>query len=235
MSLTFFEKLGFSPTNIVTKTAAYTALITDDQINITGSGVALTLPSLYSLQGTMMQKKMYLIYNNGPTYDLTIQPGTNSATGVADTINSHAVWTVKPLEQIVVSGYANLTDWSISSPLTLPVLGRNYFALSVAVASSLSTALTNIFDANGAPTNIDITEVIVNATDTVAANICVLNGTSTVCTIAKGTVTGILTPAQTLASAAVAKGATLGVFSSASGYGRVTIIGTSQTINEFAN
>jgi hypothetical protein len=235
MSLTLFEKLGFSPTNIVTKTAAYTALITDDQINISGSGVILTLPSLLSFQGTMLQKKMYVVVNNGATYPITIQPGTNSNTNVADTINSKATLTLQPLETVVISGYSNLLDWGIASPATLGTLGRNYFALTVACASSASATPTNVFDANGAPDIIDITEVMVNATDAVAANIVLLNGTSTVCTIAKGTVAQVLTPAATLSSTAVAKGAVLAVFSSASGYGRVTIIGTTQTLVTYAN
>ena len=148
MSLEFFEKLGFSPTNIVTKTSAYTALITDDQINITGSGCILTLPSLLSFQGTMMQRKMYAVYNNGSTYDLTIQPGTNANTNVADTINARATFTVKPHELVVISGESNLLDWKISSPKTLPVLLRNYFTK---VVTTNGTYAVNIFDANGAP------------------------------------------------------------------------------------
>jgi hypothetical protein len=235
MALSLFEQLGFSPTNIVTQTSAYTALITDDLININGSGVVvLSLPSLLSFQGTIWQKKMYAITNIGTTYAVTITPGKNGNTGVLDTINNgHSVWTVNPGETVVIVGFSNLTDWGIASPATLPVLLRNLFAITVTVASSASATPTNVFDANGAPDIIDITEVIVNATDAVSANICVLNGTSTVCTIAKGTVAQVLTPATTLATPVVAKGAVLAVFSSASGYGRVTIIGTTQKLISF--
>jgi hypothetical protein len=233
MSLEFFEKQGFSPTNIVTKTANYTALITDDQINATGSGVAITLPSLLSLQGTMNQRKMYYIVNNGATYDLTITPGTNSDTNVANTIGGKASWTLKPNESILITGLGNLLDWGISSPRTLPVLGRNYFAI---VASTSSTATVNIFDANGAPTNLQITEILVNALDATASSVTVTNGASTMCTINKGTTANVIVPAGTISYPSVASGATFTIAASATnGSSRVTIIGTAQTLVQFSN
>jgi len=232
MSLEFFEHLGFSPTNIVTKTASYTALPTDDQINITGSGVVLTLPSLLSLQATMQQRKMYAIYNNGATYDLTIQPGTNADTNVANTINNKATWTLKPKELIVVTGLGNLLDWGISSPKTLPVLGRNYFAM---VVNTNGTTPVNVFDANGAPDNLNITAILVIATVTLAGNVLVKNGTDTQATIAKATTIGALTAGAPSAVANVAKGAVFTVETGTNEDCNVIIFGSTQALVSFTN
>jgi hypothetical protein len=233
MSLDLFEKIGFSPTNIVTKTANYTALATDDQINITGSGVVLTLPALNTLQATMTQKKMYAVYNNGATYDLSIQPGTNTVTNTADTINSRATLTLKPKELVVISGDSNLLDWKISSPKTLPTLLRNNFSI---VATTNGTTPVNVFDANGAPDNLNITAILTIATVTLAGNLVVKNGTDTMATIAKSTTIGAMTAAAPSAVANVAKGA---VFTVEMGAGsedvNVIIFGSTQTLVSFAN
>jgi hypothetical protein len=237
MSLTFFEKLGFSPTNIVTKTANYTALVTDDEIDIGGSGVILTLPSLLSLQGTLFPKKMYYIYNNSTAYALTIQPGTNSDTNVANTINSHATWVLKPLEKILISGYSNLLDWGIASPATLPVLGRNYFVVQ---ASTSGTTPQNVFDANGAPAGLYITAVLITALDTNAGNIIVKTGTSVVNDSSNGTAksvtAGLPTGAVAISNPNVASGAVCTVESSTTnGNGSVLIFGSTQALVTFAN
>ena len=236
MSLEFFEKLGFSPTSITTKTASYTALVTDDQINITGSGVVLTLPSLLSLQQTLFERKMYAIYNNGATYDLTVQPGTNANTNVADTIMSHASWVLKPGETIVISGESNLLDWKISSPKSLPALLRNNFA--IAVNTNGATAV-NVFDSYGAPENITITGVLLASLDTTAGYIKLMNGTNVVNDstngTAKGTAASVMVPALALTTATIAKGAVCTVVSSSAGNATVLIFGSTQSLVTFAN
>jgi len=233
MSLAFFEKLGFSPTNIVVKTANYTALTTDDQINISGSGVTLTLPSLLTLQGTMMQKKMYAVYNNGTTYDITIQPGTNANTNVADTINSKATYTLKPNETIVITGYGALLDWLVSSPQTLPNLGRNYFCKAV---NTNGTTAVNVFDANGAPDNIYVDLVLATAgTVTSTANITVLNATNTLVTIAKSTTAYVTMGMKPAGYQNVAKGAVMTVASDGAVDCTVVIIGSTQSYVTFTN
>ena len=235
MSLELFQKLGFSPTSIQVKTANYTALATDDQINITGSGVILTLPSLLSLQQTMQQKKLYAVYNNGATYPITIQPGTNGSTGVKDTINGRATWTLFPNETIVISGDSNLLDWKIASPASLPVLMRNDFCISV---NTNGTTAVNVFDTNGAPANINITAILVAALDTTAGNIEVINAGNVVndtTGTAKGTSAGVVSTAVALANTAVASGASLTVVSSSAGNATVIIFGNTQTLISFSN
>lgn len=167
MSLTLFEKLGFSPTVITNQTSTYTALATDDQINITGSGVVLNLPALNTFQGLIQYRKIYAIYNNGATYPITVQPGTNASTGVADTIASRVSWVLNPNELIVISGDAAFTDWAISSPQNSQTLLRNNFAI---VATTNGTTPVNIFDASGAPDNLNITAIVAIATVTLAGD-----------------------------------------------------------------
>lgn len=230
MSLTLFETKTFNPRVIISKAIAYTVLSTDELVIMTGATArTFTLPALDSFQNTMLQgQKIYKLQNSG-TADLTIQPGTSGNTGVADTINSHAVWTVKPNESIFITGYSNLTNWLMSSPVTTPALNRNTFA--VVVAANGTTAV-NVFDANGAPVDLDITEVFVNALDTIASNITVTGGASTVVVIAKGTSLSAIVPATTLSTyAAVKKGDTVTIVGSdASAAARVTIFGTTQSL-----
>jgi hypothetical protein len=169
---------------------------------------------------------MYKIKNFG-TSNVTIQPGTNTITNVADTVASKAVWTLFPNEYVIIEAQETYTDWAIIDPISMPGLGRVPFAVSV---NTSGTAAVNVFDANGAPVNLDITEILTNSQDTTAANVTVTNGASTVVTIAKSTTAGVVVGATTISYSAVAAGSTLTVTSSSAGGARVTLIGTTQTV-----
>jgi len=100
----------------------------------------------------------------------------------------------------------------------------------VCVATN-STGVVNVFDANGAPVNLDVTEILVNALDATAASVTVTNSASTMVTINKGTTANAITGAGTINYAAVAAGSTFTIASSVTnGSSRVTIIGTMQTL-----
>jgi hypothetical protein len=76
------EDISFNPTKSVTKTAAYTALITDSQIkvNATSGAVTITLPSMdaATLSGT---KTMKIIKTDSSTNMVTIAAATGSTIG----------------------------------------------------------------------------------------------------------------------------------------------------------
>jgi hypothetical protein len=90
------------------------------------------------------------------------------------------------------------------------------------VDSSGTTAVP-VFTA-GAPVACTVTGVTLVALDTTATNITVENPASTVvCTIAKGTVAGVVVGATTLANTSVAAGNVVIVDGSGAGNARVTI------------
>lgn len=223
MSFRIFQTETLSPRQITYSATPYTALVTDDLIQISGSG-AVTLPSLLSFQQTLLSKKVYAIQNVG-SVAVTIQPGTNGSTGVADTINGRAVWTVMPNETVLIEGNGVQTNWTIISPTLVPALNRVPFCV---VATTSSITPINVFDANGAPVNLDVTAVDVVALSTTAANITLMNGASTICTIAAGTTASIVTGASAYTWTAVAAGATFQVVSSSAGNATVRIWGTMQ-------
>ena len=229
MALELFGTQTWSPRNIATKTSSYTLVLTDDEVDATGSGITLTLPALDSIQGTLYQgEKLYLLKNTSALYDITVQPGTSAITGTADTIASHSVWTIKPKESILIRGYSNLTNWTIVSPTTIPALNRVPFCQ---VVTTSGTTAQNVFDANGAPVNVDITAVLAIATVTLAGNVVVKNGTDTALTLAKGTTAvGQVVGAAPSAVPTVAAGAVFTVaMDQASADCVVIIFGTMQT------
>ena len=231
MALELFTKKTFSPTSIIAKTASYTALVTDQEIDMSGSGLTLTLPALDSFQNTLQQgEKLYLVKNTSTTYTLTIQPGTNSVTGVANTIDSRAVYTLYPGDSVLIKGYSNLLDWIISDPTTRPILNRAPFQVAVATNG---TAVVNVFDANGSPSNLFLDAVLlINGSDTASGNITVTNGTDTTLTLAKSTSANAVVGAggSSLSFRDVAKGAVFTVVSSTAGNTEVVILGTTQTL-----
>lgn len=94
----------------------------------------------------------------------------------------------------------------------------------IAVAETNGTTAVSVFGASGLPYAVTITGVFVIAKDTTAGNITVENPASTVvCTIAKGTVAGVLVGATSLANTAVAAGTNLVVDSSTTGNASVFI------------
>ena len=95
-----FTTQAFSYRTVARKAAAYTVLVTDEYVQMEGAYTA-TLPPLNSLQGTTYAQKAYKIENIG-TADVTIQPGTNTVTNTADTIDGRATYTLKPGESTTV-------------------------------------------------------------------------------------------------------------------------------------
>ena len=230
MALEIFGTKTFNPRVTVSKAADYTVLATDELVTMTGATArTFTLPSLDSFQNTLLQgEKVYKFINAG-TANLTVQPGTSAITGVVDTIHNHALWTVLPNESIFITGYSNLTNWLMSSPAgaSIPILNRFPFALAV---TTNGVTPVNIIDANGAPTNINITAILSIATVTLAGNVIVKNGTDTALTLAKSTTIGGLTAN---APSAVPYAASAAVFTVEMSVGSadcvVIVFGTAQT------
>lgn len=214
-----FTTQAFHYRSIITKAAAYSVLLTDECIQVNGA-YTMTLPVLSTMQGSTTHKKVYKFVNIHATADATIAAGTGN------TIGSRASFTLKPNESIVIVGSEAGTDWMIGSPFPTPALIRVPFTV---VATTSGTGAVNVFDANGAPTAIDITAIVTIAQDTNAGNIAVTNGTNTVATIAKSTTAALLVGDTGLTYAAVVSGDTLTVASSTTnGNAKVIITGTMQ-------
>ena len=231
-----FATKTFNPRNITAETASYTVLATDEEIDITAAAAStvMTLPALNSFQQTTQQQKVYYFKNTG-AYSVKIQPGTNSVTGTADTIGGKATYLLMPNENIFITGYAGLVDWLISSPTPKPALTRVPFAVVAQTAGTTATPV-NVFDANGAPCNLDITEVLIDGIDVTTSVITLAQGVggSTIAAITKGTTANAVQGAgSVLVNTQVAAGASLVVYSNVSsgggGQAVVTIFGTMQS------
>lgn len=201
---------NFNPRNIVTKTTAYTALLTDDLINVTGT-TTITLPALSTLGSNMRGNKAYKIANTG-TAVVTIA----AATG--ETINGASSMTLGAGDSIVFNG-SIFGNWVLSDPEE-KLRGRNMseaLATQVTVATvGTATTANNIFTGSTAPVALAITGVVVVSHDTFANSITIQNGTTTVTTITKSTTVG--TPVGGIvANGAVVSGATFTVTGNATG------------------
>jgi len=228
--LNIFSTRDFAYRTIITKTASYTVLVTDELVQINGSALTMTLPPLNSLAAGLEKKKSFKLSNISSLYSATIQPGTNTVTGTADTINSKALFTLMPNESIVIVGTEVGTDWSIQSPYPQPAFTRVPFQVVAAVAG---TTPVNVFDANGAPTNIDITAVAYQVLTSCTGIVNVFQqGTSSIATITMNTALAIagniVGSASALANAAVAAGTAITVSTTGSGTGNMIIFGTMQ-------
>ena len=231
--LKIFTTEDFSYRAVVTKAGTYTVLTSDEFVQINGA-YTMTLPPLNTLATTMTKKKSYKFSNVHATADATIQPGTSTATGTADTINGKALYTLKPGESIVISGNEVGTDWDIVSPFPPPALTRVPFA--VVVQSSGSATPVNVFDANGAPATLDITGVLASVVTVGSGTVNVFQqGTSSICTIAITSMSSgyalagmVISPSTALACQAVAKGAAITVSNTGSGVFNMFIVGTMQ-------
>ena len=223
--LKIFTTEDFAYRNVITKAGTYTVLAADELVQVNGT-YTMTLPPLNSLAALLTKKKAYKFKNIHATATATIQPGTNTITGVADTINGKALFSLMPNESIIITGTETGTDWTIQSPYPQPAMTRVPFNW---VASTSGTTAVNIFDANGAPANIDITAIITIATVTLAGTATVLNGTDTVLALAKSTSIGGLSGGIPSGAAAVAKGSVCTVaMGAASEDCYVIILGTAQ-------
>ena len=234
--LSDFTTEVFNYRNVVTKTTAYTVLAADEYIRSNGT-VTLTLPSLDSFVGTTNAKKVYRVDNvNTAKLICTIQPGTNTVTGVADTVNGKAIYTLKPNESIIISGQAAGTNWSIASPYPQPTMDRVTWT---AIATIDGADGVNLFDADGAPADINITNVF--AVCTVASGspsiINLFTGTSggadslVIASFTPGAAIGDMAGcATTLANTKVAKGVAIRVRGNDAGAGHIVYVqGTVQT------
>lgn len=103
-----------------------------------------------------------------------------------------------------------------------PAWQQNYQYFMTCTTTNGTTPV-NIFDANGAPCALTITGVFVIARDTTASNITPKQGSNTVCTIAKGTSTGVAVGGASLSNTAYAKGDVATVVSSGAGNADVFI------------
>jgi hypothetical protein len=95
---------------------------------------------------------------------------------------------------------------------------------SLIIAETNGTSAVSVFGTAGLEVDVEITGVYLVSLDTSAGNITVENPASTVvCTIAKGTVAGVLVGGTTLANTTVTAGTNLVVDSSTAGNARVYI------------
>jgi hypothetical protein len=173
---------------------------------------------------TTYTNKLLYIKNIGTTTNVTVQPGTSAATATADTINSKATWTIMPGQVLTIAGQEGGTDWTIVNPAPIPILENMPFCVSTTVSS---TAAVNVFDANGAPAILNVVSVLTIANDTTASNITLMNGATTVCTIAKSGTAGLVVGATTYTTTQYAAGAVMTVVGSATNASaQVIIIGT---------
>ena len=99
------------------------------------------------------------------------------------------------------------------------VTGVGYFTVA---AATNGTTPVNVIAAT-VPFNATITGVYLVSEDTTAGNITVADTAGTVATIAKGTVSGVMVGAASLANTAITSGNTLTIVSSSAGNARVFI------------
>jgi hypothetical protein len=222
-----FVTMKFQPRSVVSKSAAYTLLVTDEQVILTGSSaVTFTLPAMDSIAQQVVENKLFLLTNNS-TAILTINPGTNGVTGAAQTIGGRSSLALNPNEQVVVYSQLNKTDWQIQQ-WPIPAERRNLVPL---VALTNGTVGVNLVDASGAGLAGTIVGILAIAQDTNAGNITVTNGTNTVATIAKSTTAGVPVGDAGLSNANVAAGAVLTAQSSTTnGNAKVIVFFSAQTL-----
>lgn len=106
------------------------------------------------------------------------------------------------------------------------VLGKDTTAglfYNMVCTTTNGTTPVNIFGTGGAPQALTITGVFVVARDTTAGNITVQQAANTVCTIAKGTTTGVAVGGVTLSNTTYAAGDVATVLSSSAGNADVFI------------
>ena len=224
-------KPTFSPRNITSKAVAYTVLWADEAVQMTGGTAwTFTLPGMDELVNLTVKTKTFQFTNASTTsgINLTLSPGTNGVTGVSQTIGGRATWTLRPGESVQITGKPNGTDWTITSPQTLPAMLREMVCL-IATTNGSTTAI-NLVDASGAPQALTVEGVFVVSQDVTDGNITVVNGTNTVCTIAKGTVAGVMVGEAALTYRNVAAGAIFTTITSTTGNAKVYVFASVQTL-----
>lgn len=211
-----FVAAGFSPRNIQQKSTAYTMLLTDDQLSAT-TALTVTLPVIATMIGTVVGKKLYRLKASSG-YALTVSPGSGN------TISGRASFVIPPNQSIIIGADQGDTDWEIVFPDTSQgITGEGRLRQTVVVATTSGTTPVHVFSSAGAPTTFIVESVKVTGLDTTASNIVLKNGTATVATVAKGTASGLITGAASLANTAYSVAATCTVESSGTGNALVEI------------
>lgn len=202
-----FVAAGFSPRTIQQKAAAYTALLSDDQITAT-TAITVTLPVISSMAGTVTGSKVYKL-KSASSYSMTVAPGSGNTIGGLSSF-------VIPINQsIVIQADSGDTDWKIVSPDQSLGVGGKYY--QTVIATTNGTTPVNVFSSAGAPNNFTVASFETIAADAVASNIVLKNGTATVASVAKGTTANAVVGEETLANTAVTKAAVFTVESSGTG------------------
>lgn len=211
--LTAFVASTFSPRTIVQKAANYTALLTDDQISGT-TAITVTLPTLASMIGTVVGKKLYKL-KAATAYAMTVTPGSG------DTINKASSYTIPAGASIIIEGNNGGSDWVVKYPDTSQGIGGAM--RQTLVVSTNGTTAVNVFSSAGAPADFVVESFETIALDATASNISLTNGTATVASVAKGTTANALVGEEALANTTVLKGNACTVVSSGTGNASVKI------------
>jgi hypothetical protein len=104
-------------------------------------------------------------------------------------------------------------------------VGLNFFSQLVTTTSGTNViyAFSNSITVQNSPFNLTVVSISIISNDTTAGNITIKNGASTIATVAKGTVSGAITGATSLANTIIAKGSALTVVSSSAGNAQILI------------
>ena len=104
---------SYNARNVVTKTAAYTATLSDNFSKVTTStaGITITLPALNTLASNGYMSYSYKILKTDATQHLV----TVSPSSTANTIDGTTGYVIAAQNDfIVISGSAGTTDWKVS-------------------------------------------------------------------------------------------------------------------------
>jgi hypothetical protein len=173
--------------------------------------------------------KEYKIVNLG-TGVITVAAATGETIGgdASRTINTQN-------EFIIITVNAVGTDWKVDYPAPLneainikdgTITGAKLTGgerREVVCVETNGTTPVHIHTSAGADFDLTIKGVFVGALDTTAGNIIVKNGTDTVASVAKGTVTGVLTVEEAIANTAQSAGDAFTAESSSAGNASVWI------------
>lgn len=230
-----FQTPASNPRSIVRKAANYTALWTDFEIEINGA-YTVTLPAISELATNGLGSKTLKIENAGSS---TVTISCNSADTIEDGSSDGAtsIYLYNQNDYVILETDLAASQWKRVYPKPSfdasqyvkddsitgikMVDGKHYHAISV---DTNGTTAVDVFSSAGAPAALTITGIMAVAKDTVAGNISLTNGTSTVSQFAKSTTAGVVTGEDgALANTTVTSADTLTVVSSSTGNARVTI------------
>lgn len=228
---------SFNPINEVTKTSAYTATTSDSQINVSGA-TTITLPAISTLNAAGFGSLTYKIKCVDTDGDVTTI-SCNSADTIEDgsSAGGTSIYLRTQNQYVILTSNAQKSQWERKFPRPIfdagdhteessvkgadMSMGKHYNAVTV---DTNGTTAVNVFSSAGAPQNLTITGIIAVAKDTVAGNITLTNGTSTVAQFAKSTTAGVVVGEDgDLTYYSVTQSDTLTVVSSSTGNARVTV------------